>query len=199
MSVLKESNPIEVAEFAVARGIDVEAAFCWWVPYTLRKRDSIISAVNARVKRVTHKYGVEIPRTVKEAYLLDERNGNTIWRDAINKEMGNLKVAFDILDVSDALPIGWTKSSGHMVFDVRMTLERKARWVKDGHKTPEPENSTYAGVVSRDSVRIALTYAALNNLDVCACDIQNAYLQAPSSEKHYIICGPEFGLENVGK
>ena len=36
-------------------------------------------------------------------------------------------------------------------------------------------------------------------LSVCACDIQNAYLQAPSSEKHYIICGPEFGLENVGK
>ena len=44
-----------------------------------------------------------------------------------------------------------------------------------------------------------MTYAALNNLVVCACDIQNAYLQSPSSEKHYIICGPEFGLENVGK
>ena len=80
-----------------------------------------------------------------------------------------------------------------------MTLERKARWVKDGHKTPEPSWSTYAGVVSRESVRIALTYAPLNNLNVCAADIQNAYLQAPSSEKHYIICGPEFGLENVGK
>ena len=30
-------------------------------------------------------------------------------------------------------------------------------------------------------------------------DIQNAYLQAPSSEKHYIVCGPEFGTENVGR
>jgi hypothetical protein len=29
--------------------------------------------------------------------------------------------------------------------------------------------------------------------------IQNAFLQVPSSEKHYIICGEEFGLENVGK
>jgi hypothetical protein len=48
-------------------------------------------------------------------------------------------------------------------------------------------------------VRIALTYAALNDLDVCAADIRNAYLQAPSSQKDYIICGPEFGLENVGK
>ena len=80
-----------------------------------------------------------------------------------------------------------------------MTLERKARWVKDGHKTPEPEWSTFARVVSRESVRIVLTYAALNDLSVCACDIQNAYLQAPSSEKHYVVCGPEFGLENVDK
>ena len=30
-------------------------------------------------------------------------------------------------------------------------------------------------------------------------DIINAYLQATTSEKHYIICGIEFGLENVGK
>ncbi len=53
--------------------------------------------------------------------------------------------------------------------------------------------------MSRDSVRIALTYAALDGLGVTAADIRNAYLQEPSSEKHYIICGAEFGLENVGK
>ena len=167
--------------------------------HTLRKRDKIISTVKARIKRTTHKYGVEIPRTVKEAYALDEKNGNTLWRDALNREMENLKVIFDILDNSEYMTPGWSRASGHIIFDVRMTLERKARWVKDGHKTPEPDNSTYAGVASRESVRIALTYAALNNLDVCACDIQNAFLQSQSSEKHYIICGPEFGLENIGK
>ena len=80
-----------------------------------------------------------------------------------------------------------------------MDFTRKSRWVLDGHKTTDTIGSTYAGVVSRDSVRIALTYAALNDIDVLAADIQNAYLQAPSSQKHYIICGKEFGLENVGK
>eukprot|EP00957_Ditylum_brightwellii_P110452 8423817-Ditylum_brightwellii.AAC.1 len=80
-----------------------------------------------------------------------------------------------------------------------MDFTRKARWVLDGHKTVNPIGSTYAGVVSRDSVRIAFTYAALNNLSVCAADIRNAYLQVPSSQKDYIICGPEFGLENIGK
>ena len=54
-------------------------------------------------------------------------------------------------------------------------------------------------MVSRESVHIALTYATLNGIDVVAADIKNAYLQAPSSEKHYIICGPEFRIENVGK
>ncbi len=72
--------------------------------------------------------------------------------------------------------------------------------MKDGHRSPELDSCTFAGVVSRESIRIALTYAALNGLPVYGTDIQNAYLQAlRTSEKHYIICGPEFGLENEGK
>ena len=80
-----------------------------------------------------------------------------------------------------------------------MDFTWKARWVLDGHKCPDPEGYPYVGVVSRESVRIALIYAALDGLEVYAADIQNAYLQAPSSQKDYVICGPEFGLENVGK
>ena len=55
-----------------------------------------------------YKYGVENPRPVKEAYALDEKNGNTLWRDAINREMENLKVAFDILDDSESMTPGWS-------------------------------------------------------------------------------------------
>jgi hypothetical protein len=33
---LKESNPMELADYAVAHGIDIEPAFAWWVPYTLK-------------------------------------------------------------------------------------------------------------------------------------------------------------------
>lgn len=59
--------------------------------------------------------------------------------------------------------------------------------------------STFAGVISRETVRIAFTYAVLNGLNVFAADIRNVYLTAPSSRKDYVICGREFGLENVGK
>ena len=126
-------------------------------------------------------------------------NGNKHWTKAIELEMHNVEIAFEILGEKVDAPKGWKRASGHLVFDVKMDFTRKGRWVLDGHKCADPEGSTYAGVVSRESVRICLTYAALNGLDVTGADIRNAYLQAPSSQKDYIVCGPEFGIENVGK
>ena len=196
---MKEVHPVEMAEYARARGISNEPAFAWWVPYTLRKREVILAAVENRIRRTTHKYGVEIPRDVKHAHGIDARNGNTLWRDALKKEMYNVGVAFEILDEGVHAPHGWKQVTRHLVWDVKMDFTRKARRVVDGHKTPDLIGSTYAGVVSRESVHIALTYAALNDLDVFTADIRNAYLQAPSSQKDYIICGPEFGVKNIGQ
>ena len=42
---LKESNPVEVAEYAVANKIDHKPAFVWWVPFVLKTRKRIIKAV----------------------------------------------------------------------------------------------------------------------------------------------------------
>ena len=150
-------------------------------------------------RRITHKYGVELPKSIKHSELLDRTSKSSLWSNALTKEMYNVGVAFEILEESQNIPVGWNKATGHLIWDVKIDGTRKARWVLDGHRTQYPEHSTYAGVVSRESVRIALTYAALNDIDVNAADIRNAYLQAPTSEKHYIICGLEFGLENVGK
>ena len=74
-----------------------------------------------------------------------------------------------------------------------MDFTQKARWVKDSHRIADPLGTNYARVVSRDSVRIVFTLAAMNCLDICTADIQNAYIQATTSEKHYMICGPELG------
>ena len=184
MSVLKESNPVDIAEYVTARGIDKEPAFAWWVPYTLRKRAVIVASISVRTRKTTHKYGVEVPTSVAHAHELDRRNGNTLWAAALKKEMHNVGIAFEILELPQLVPPGWFfKASGHIIFDVKMLLERKARWVLDGHLTPDADYSTYAGVVSRESVRIVLTYAALNGLGVTAADIRNAYLQAPSSRQ----------------
>ena len=196
---MKETYPVQVSVFAKTEGLLEEPAFAWWTPYVLRKASRIISKVKARMMVATHKYGIEIPRSINHAKELDKKNGNTLWMDGLNKEMTNVSIAFDFLDHGVKPPPGYTKSSGHLIWDLKMDFTRKARWVKDGHRTPDPTTSNYAGVVSRESVRIAFTYAALNGLDVFAADVQNAYLQAPTSEKHYIICGDEFGIEHRGK
>ena len=113
--------------------------------------------------------------------------------------MSNIGVAFKILDTGETPPPGYRKSSRHMIYSVNMDFTRKAIWVKDGHRTTDPESSIYAGVVSRESIRIIITHSSLNGVLVMVADVHNAYLPAPISEKHYIICGPEFGIENIGK
>ena len=49
--------------------------------------------------------------------------------------------------------------------------------------------------MSRDSVRICLLLAALNDLNVLSGDIENAYLTAPCRENFWTIAGPEFGSD----
>jgi Reverse transcriptase (RNA-dependent DNA polymerase) len=86
-----------------------------------------------------------------------------------------------------------------MVFEIKVDLTRKARLVAGGHMTEVPKDSVYSSVVSRDGVRIALTLATLNGLEVLAAVFQNAYLNAPTKEKCYCIAGPEFGNDRAGK
>ena len=63
----------------------------------------------------------------------------------------------------------------------------------NGHLTDTSSAVTYSTVVARDSLRILLLIAALNELDVQGGDIQNAYLTAPNKGKYYMRAGPEFG------
>jgi hypothetical protein len=72
-------------------------------------------------------------------------------------------------------------------------FRQKARLVANGNETEAPPTLTYSSFVSRDSVCIALLVAALNDLNILSCDIQNAYLTANCWERIYTIAGPEFG------
>jgi len=199
---LKECYPVEVSEWAVASELDDEPAFNWWVHHTLKKRDRIISLVKQRQTRYlekTHKFGVELPKSVRHAYELDKKNGNTFWADAISKEMKNVRVAFRIKDEDEIPKNVYQRIKCHMIFDVKMEdFRRKARMVAGGHMTETPKCMTYSSVVARDTVRIALTLAALNGLEVKAGDVMNAYITAPIEEKVWTVLGPEFG-DDAGK
>ena len=64
---------------------------------------------------------------------------------------------------------------------------------------------TYASVVSRKTVRIALALASLNNLEVKVSDIENAYITTPCTEKIWTDAGQQaivvhalYGLKSAG-
>ena len=64
--------------------------------------------------------------------------------------------------------------------------------VARGHLTPDPIENIYSGVVSIRSLRLVIFLAKLNNLEVWGPDTGNAYLEAKTKEKLYIVVGPEF-------
>ena len=184
---------MQTAKYAATNDIDTEPAFNYWVPHTLKKRDRIISLVKklqTRYLKKTHKFGIEMPKTVKEASKLDAKNGDTKWMDAISKEMTNVRVAFDILKDRDRPPIGHKHINCHLIFDVKMEdFRRKDRLVAGGHMTETPKCMTYSSVVGREKVRIALTIAALNDLQVKVGNVMNAYVTALCSEKIWTVLG----------
>ena len=77
-------------------------------------------------------------------------------------------------------------------------FRRKTRLVAGGHITDTPKCMTYSSVVRRETVRIALTIATLNNLQVKVGDVMNAYVTAPCRENIWTVLGKEFGA-NQGK
>ena len=204
---LKDSFPVQIAEYAISNRIADEPAFNWWVHSVLRKRSRIIAKVKSRYWRTTHKFGIRVPKTVQEALEIDEETGTDFWKRALHKEMSKVKVAWKSVD--GVTPeqvragkakelIGYQEIKCHVIFDVKVDFTRKARFVAGGHMTDAPGSITYSSVVSRDSIRIAFLVASLNDLDVLAGDVTNAYLNAPCRERIWFEGQIETG-EDQGK
>ena len=184
LSDLKECYPVEVTEYSVLQKIDHEPDFNWWKNHVLRKQYRFISKIKQRgtkkYSNKTMKFGIEFPKSVQESMALDKKDGNTLWDDYISKEMNSVRVAFDIRGKGGIPPPGYQFIKYNMVFNVKMEdLWHKASMVAGGYMTYVPPTITYASVVSHDTVRIALTMAALNYMSVKTYDIMNAYIKVP--------------------
>ena len=138
---------------------------------------------------------------MEEALQFDKDNGNNLWAKSLEKELKNVRVAFELLREGEEIPVGSKLIPYHFVFDVKYDLTRKSRCVAGGHRNKDiPAHTTYSSVVSRDSVRLVLMLAALNELPVLSTNIGNAYLNAKNREKIHVVCGKKlFGSENEGR
>ncbi len=124
LSQVKESNPIEVAEYSIAQGIHKEPAFNWWVPHVIRKRDRIINKVVHRTRKSNMKFGIVVPNTVEEAYSLDAENGNTFWAESIKKEMDSINhyKTFKILEDDERMQPGFQEITCHLIYAARVDM-----------------------------------------------------------------------------
>ena len=94
-SDFKQSHPVECAKYSLSQGLMNEPSFNWWVGFVLKKRERIISLVrkrNTRYLKRNEKFGISLPKNVKEALQLDKQNSNTLWADAITTEMKTSKL-----------------------------------------------------------------------------------------------------------
>ena len=111
--------------------IDNDTDFNWWVNLVLNKRLRIIPLVkkrDARYLKKTHQFGIEVPKSAVHVYALDKTNNNTLWADAITKEMKDMSPAFNKLNNGNILPIGYQRVNCHISFDVNMEdFRNKAR------------------------------------------------------------------------
>jgi hypothetical protein len=113
----------------------------------------LVKCRSTRYHKHTHKYRIEISKTVEEAYAIDEATGTTFWRDAIAKEMKNVHVAFNVLTDGAAPPPDHQYICCQMIFDIKMEdFCCKARIVAGGHATKAPATLTYASIMSRETV-----------------------------------------------
>ena len=105
--------------------------------------------------------------------------------------MKSVQVDFDVKDEGEVAPVEYQETRCHPIFDIKATtLTQKVRFVADGHTMGKPDVMTYALVVLRENVQIALLLLALNNLDVLSANVHNAYLNAPPRDKYWFKIGP---------
>ena len=142
------------------------------------------------------KYGVIIPKGIREALRFDEQSKGREWAGAAEKDVANMRKyeVFEVLDGSiKEPPEGYQFAKLQWVFDVKPGGRRKGRLVIGGHMVDTDNIACYAPVVKTESVRMIQAIAQKNGLGVVTGDVSSAYLNAKARELIWTKAGPEFG------
>ena len=189
--------------YAVAKGLVQQEGWQWtkdFIDDTNEYTRLLYALRTSKSMGPKYKFGVEVPRSVKHALLLDKMNGNHLWEEAIKNELKQMDdfSVFRFLNQGESLD-DFQRLPYHMVFDVKFDLRRKARLVVGGDHQTGPKDESYSGVVSLSTIRILFLLVTTNSLHLWAADVGNAFLNGITRDKLYIIAGPEFGPERAGK
>ena len=80
---------------------------------------------------IKYKFGIQVPKGIKNAINWDKKNGNNLREEAIKTELKQLTdyETFIVLDSGEDIPKGYQKIPYHIVLDVKYGLRHKARLV----------------------------------------------------------------------
>ena len=190
LSVVKRAEPLLFGEYALK-------SHGPWANHYRKKRRQLLTQLrqaskqNSSSKSHVYKYGVRIPRSAREAHEIDKTEGNTLWGDAILKEINKIN-EYEVFKPSDIIPEEYTKLRCNMIFDVKLDGTRKARLVVDGSHSPCTIDA-YSSVIAPEHVRLAMVAGTLNNLLMETIDLGNAYLHAFTKELVYTILSDGYG------
>ena len=199
LRIIAESDPVSVAIYARDNNLLHLDGWKKFQKLARRQKKLLRMANQAKLQsfrnRVVYKFGVQVPQNHAQAMALDAQNGNNFWREAEETELRQIGEydTFTDLGLHGVPPKGYKKIRVHMVYDVKHDLRRKARLVADGNLTQVPVDSVYSSVVSLRGLRLTIFLAELNQLELWCTDVGNAYLEARTDEKIFIVAGNEFG------
>jgi hypothetical protein len=202
LAVIRKDDPIKLALYSKEKGLIYHSGWRWARKMLksnkrfARMLKLLKGQANAGPK---YKFGIQVPRNVKEAIRLDKENGNTLWQDAMQAEIKQLLdfKTFQILPKGETTFPDMAKYQYvplHFVFDVKFDLRRKAQCVAGGNWMEPPDSDVYSGVVSIENVRIVLFASVHNGLSICAADVGNVFLHRYTKELIYTRAGPKWGL-----
>jgi Reverse transcriptase (RNA-dependent DNA polymerase) len=196
LHIVADDDPVTVAEYARDQSLLITPG---WKHFRRTANNDkgqqilVNSAKTGKFKREPFwKLGFLVPRVHSQAMELDRANNNPKWKDAEDIERNQLIEYKTFVDLGPdcETPPGYKKMRCH---GVKHDGRHKARIVAGGHLTDPNTESVYYGVVSLRIIRLVVFLAEINGLELWGADVGNAYLEAKTKEKVYIVAGPDFG------
>ena len=137
MNCLRLHDPIKVYMYGRQQGLLKEKHFEWTKDFGTAIEEYKFMLHCYKMVTMTgdfYKFGVLVPRTLKQALEYDEQNGNTKWQEAIRTEIDQINYykTFRIIPDGVLLP-GYKRIPYHIVFHVKVDGQFKARLVAGGH------------------------------------------------------------------
>ena len=144
MNDLRLHYPFKVYDYGKRMGILEHSSYNWIAVFRPSEESyqPLLQAYKAIItNEPQYKFGVRVPRTVKEALELDKQNGNNYWLEALQTEIGQINFYETFQLVEDGIKLlGYKRIPYHFVFDVKFDGRHKARLVARGHRTTSPSD-----------------------------------------------------------